>query len=97
MSDRIELDQNDDHVGGRFQWEREPSCCSQLKAAIDEDKFIFVSNFVDGENGPNSFYMMPVDADGYLARSKGVQISHCPWCGTAIDARKHYPAKSKRR
>jgi len=93
MADQIRIDQHDDHVGGNFKWEREPSCCSMLKAAVDEDRFIFVSNFVDGKKGPNSFYMMPVDADGYLVRSNGVQIVHCPWCGAKIDGRKAYQAK----
>lgn len=95
MSDRINVSQNTDHIGGNFEWEREPSCCSLLKAAVDEDRFIFVSNFVDGAAGPNTFYMFPVDADGYLVRSNGVVISYCPWCGTEINARKRYPTKKK--
>jgi len=93
MSDRVKIEQNEDHVGGKFTWEREPSCCSRLKAAVDEDHFIFVSNSVDGDEGSNQFYMMPVDAEGYLVRSNGVQIVNCPWCGADIDARKKYPTK----
>lgn len=88
MSNRIDVDQTPNHIGGNFEWERAPSCCSLLRAAVDEEQFIFVSNFVDGKTGPNSFYMLPVTADGMLARSNGVQISHCPWCGTRIEARK---------
>lgn len=93
MSKRIDFEQNEDHVGGKFSWKREPSCCSLLKAAVDEDRFVFVSSFVEGKDGPNSFYMMPVDADGYLVRNNGVSIVHCPWCGAKIDARKSYPTK----
>lgn len=60
---------------------------------MDDERFIFVSNFVDGKEGPNTFYMLPVTSDGYFARSDGIQITHCPWCGTKIDARKRYPTK----
>lgn len=91
MVDRIKLDLKPDHIGRGFEWEREPSCCSLLKAAVDEEKFVFVSNFVEGKQGPNSFYIMPITEDGTLARSDGVSISYCPWCGTKIDARKRYP------
>jgi hypothetical protein len=35
---------------------------------------------------------MPLTSDGYLARDSGIAISHCPWCGTKIQARKKYPA-----
>ncbi|WP_082467878.1 MULTISPECIES: hypothetical protein [unclassified Sphingomonas] len=93
MADRINIEQNADHVGGKFKWEREPSCCDRLKLAVDDDRFIFVSNFVDGAEGSNTFYMMPVDSEGYLVRSKGVVIEHCPWCGSKIDGRKRYPRK----
>jgi hypothetical protein len=79
------------HIGGNFEWEREP-CCDLMKGAVDEEKFVFVSNFVMGKEGPNSFYIMTLDADGRLARSDGLPISYCPWCGTKIGARKRYPA-----
>jgi len=90
LPNRIQFTQNADHIGGAFKWEREPSCCSLLKDAVDEEQFVFVSNFVDGKDGPNSFYIMPLTADGSLARSDGVGIAFCPWCGTKIDARKRY-------
>jgi hypothetical protein len=93
MSNHIDVHQNNDHIGGNFEWAVEPSCCSLLKDAVDEERFIFVSNFVDKKGGPNTFYMLPVTSDGHLARSDGVQISHCPWCGTKIDARKQYPSE----
>ncbi len=80
-----------DHVGGGFEWEREP-CCDLLKSAVDEEHFVFVSNFVGGPEKANSFYIMTLGSDGRLARSDGLSISYCPWCGTKINARKLYPA-----
>lgn len=80
---------NEDHIGGNFKWEVAPSCCSLLKSAVDEEKFVFVSNFTDGGN--NSLYMMPVADDGSFARSNGIPIGFCPWCGTKIAVRKKYP------
>ena len=90
MAQSMELGLKPDHVGGGFEWEREP-CCDLLKAAVDEERFVFVSNVVESRNGPNSFYIMTLDADGHLARSDGLTIGYCPWCGTKIDARKRYP------
>jgi hypothetical protein len=91
MAKQIDVHQNDDHVGGAFKWEVEPKCkCGKVKEAVD-DKFLFVSNFTD--DGWNQFYMLPVDADGYLFRSNGLPISHCPWCGDSIKGRKKYPQK----
>lgn len=89
---QIDLGLKPDHVGGGFEWEREP-CCDLLKAAVDEERFVFVSNFVGGLEKANSFYIMTLDADGRLARSDGLTISYCPWCGTKINARKHYPGQ----
>lgn len=88
MSNKIEFDQNEDHVFGKFQWEIEPKCCDLLKTAIEEDKFVFCSNFTG--DGKNQFYIMPVDAEGYLVKSSGIPISFCPWCGTQIKGRKLY-------
>lgn len=86
------LGQNKDHIGGNFQWEIPPKCsCGMFRKAIDEDKFIFVSNFTDGRW--NTFYIMPLAADGGLARSDGIPISNCPWCGDKIKARKLYPSE----
>lgn len=90
MAQYIDLGLKPDHVGGGFEWEREP-CCDLLKGAVDDERFVFVSNFVSGKSGPNSFYIMALDADGRLARSDGLSIAYCPWCGTKIDARKRYP------
>ncbi|RVD64208.1 hypothetical protein [Mesorhizobium sp. M7A.F.Ca.ET.027.03.2.1] len=91
MANRMEFDQNEDHIGGNFEWDVAPSCCDLLKDAVDEEKFIFVSNFASKES--NSFYMMPVTSEGYFARESGVSISHCPWCGKKIVATKKYPDK----
>lgn len=85
---KIAFEQNADHVGGSFAWEKEPACCELLKLAVDDEKFVFVSNFTEGGN--NLFYFMPLASDGSLARSDGVTISYCPWCGTKIQARKKY-------
>ena len=95
MARQIDIKQEKDHVGGNFEWEKKPECsCGKLIQAV-EDKFIFVGNFVDGKGDDehNIFYMMPVDADGYLARSKGIPIANCPWCGDPIRGRKKYPTK----
>lgn len=94
MSNRIVVDQNDDHVWPNFEWEVAPSCCENLQAAVQDDKFIFVSNFVDSEGAPNHFYMLPVNSEGYLARSNGIPISHCPWCGNKMEGKKKYPITS---
>ena len=91
MANRMEIGQVADHIGGNFEWEVAPACCDLLKDAVDEEKFVFVSNFTDG--GKNAFYMMPVTSEGYFARDNGITISHCPWCGTKISARKQYPTK----
>jgi hypothetical protein len=93
MAWQIDIDQKIDHVGGNFEWEKKPKCsCGKLIQAIDEYKFIFVSNFTDGKGDDehNVFYMLPVDADGSLVRSKGVTIQNCPWCGDPIQGRKKY-------
>ena len=88
MSTKIDVDQNKDHIGGNFEWDVEPKCsCGKIKKAVD-DRFLFVSNFVGDEF--NDFYILPVDADGYLFRSSGVPITHCPWCGDAIRGKKKY-------
>lgn len=91
MSDKIQFDQNHDHIGGNFTWEVEPNCkCGKIKEAVDA-QFVFVSNFTDG--GFNQFYMMPVTADGYLIYGDGLPIHHCPWCGDKIKGRKKYSSK----
>jgi hypothetical protein len=91
MSDHLQIDQNEDHIGGNFEWEIEPICqCGRIKEAVEE-KFVFVSNFTD--EGFNQFYMMPVAADGTFFRNSGVPISHCPWCGDKIKGRKRYPTQ----
>lgn len=88
MSGKIEFEQNIDHIGANFEWDIEPKCtCGLLKKAVDE-QFIFVSNFTS--DGFNSFYMMPITADGYLMRENGLPISHCPWCGDEIKGKKKY-------
>jgi len=84
-----QLGMNEDHVGGHFNWKVEPKCsCGRLLKAVEE-RFVFVSNFTD-ENS-NQFYMMPMMADGTLARENGVPISNCPWCGDKIRGLKLYP------
>jgi len=61
MSNRIEVDQNEDHIGGNFQWELEPHCqCGMLTKAV-EDKFVFVSNFT--ADGFNQFYICVAAGD----------------------------------
>ena len=88
MSTKIDVDQNKDHIGGNFEWDVDPKCsCGKIKKAVD-DRFLFVSNYVGDEF--NSFYILPVDADGYLFNSSGVPITHCPWCGDAIRGKKKY-------
>jgi len=85
------LGMNEDHVGGYFKWDVEPACsCGKLKEAV-EDRFIFVSNFTDEDS--NTFYFMPLAADGSTFRSDGVPIAHCPWCGDKIKGKKKYPTK----
>ena len=87
MSESIRLNLKEDHVAGGFEWEIAPNCCDELKQALDA-RFVFVSNITD--YGANQFYIMPLDSDGSLFRRKGVEISHCPWCGEKIIARKKY-------
>lgn len=90
MSDKIRVEQNNNHIGGNFKWDVEPNCkCGKIKDAVDE-QFVFVSNLTS--DGFNEFYMMPVTADGYLFRTNGLPISHCPWCGDQIRGKKHYPS-----
>jgi predicted RNA-binding Zn-ribbon protein involved in translation (DUF1610 family) len=84
------LDLKENHVGGNFEWEVEPICsCGRLIKAVEEEKFMFVNNLV--QDGYNKFYIMPLSADGSLARSDGVAIENCPWCGDRILGRKKYP------
>lgn len=93
MSRQIDVDLKADHVAGGFSWEKEPKCsCGMVMQAI-EDKFIFVSNFVDGKDDDKHsiFYIMPVDSSGFFARSSGVNITNCPWCGDRIRGLKHFP------
>ena len=78
---------NPDHVGGNFQWAKPPSCCDLLPAAIEDRKFIFVSNTVD-LNGNSVVYMNPTEPDGSIASSKGIALNHCPFCGTKVQIRK---------
>jgi hypothetical protein len=86
------LGMNEDHVGGHFKWDVEPNCqCGQLKAAVDEERFVFVSNITD--HGSNLFYIIPLTSDGTPARSDGIPIQHCPWCGDKIKGKKLYPKK----
>jgi hypothetical protein len=86
MTSKLNLEIRPDHVEGRFKWDAEPSCsCGRLKGAFQE-RFFFVANMVEGNN--SMVYMMPVDSHGHLARSGGVQIYNCPWCGDKIKVRK---------
>jgi hypothetical protein len=97
MARQIDVRQEPNHIGGNFEWEKEPRCsCDRLKYAVEE-KFLFVSNIADGQgdNKSNIFYLLPIDSDGFLARSDGIQISHCPWCGDRIVGRKKYPTAKK--
>ncbi len=87
----VEFNPKPDHVHGNFEWEKEPSCCENLLQALEE-KFVFVSNFTDG--GMNQIYMMPLISGGYLAKSDGIPIHHCPWCGEKLKVRKKYPLDS---
>jgi hypothetical protein len=99
MSRQIDVDQEKNHIGGNFEWEKEPKCsCGKLKDAVDE-KFLFVSNFVDGEgeNESNQFYILPVNSEGFFARADGIPISNCPWCGDKIIGRKKYPTKKAKK
>lgn len=90
MTGKIDIEQQKDHIGGNFEWDVEPDCkCGLLKKAVEE-QFIFVSNFTN--HGFNSFYMMPITADGYPIRDSGVPISNCPWCGDEIKGKKKYAA-----
>lgn len=76
----------DYHVEGGFKWSKPPKCkCGQLAHAFEE-KFFFVSNFVDGDDA--MVYMMPVDSNGHFVRSTGVAIAYCPWCGDKIQVNK---------
>jgi hypothetical protein len=94
LAEQINLRLKPDHIGGNFDWEREPNCaCGRLKEAV-ADRFIFVSNFSD--NSSNIFYMMPMSADGELFRSDGLPISCCPWCGDKIVGHKRYPNPEQR-
>jgi len=56
-----------------------------------QDEYLFVSNMT--ENGFNQFYIMLVDANRSFARSSGMPIHHCPWCGDQIRGKKKYPTK----
>ena len=88
---KINIEQEKNHIGGNFKWEIEPNCkCGIFKKAVEE-QFIFASNITN--DGFNTFYMMPVTADGYLIRENGVPISHCPWCGDEIKGKKNYTTK----
>ena len=89
----MELGLNSEHVGGTFEWEREHACCDMFKDAVDGEKFVFVSNFVGGpdDHKSNSFYIMTLNHEGEFARSDGISISFCPWCGAKTDGYKKYP------
>jgi hypothetical protein len=91
-----DLGQNKDHVWPNFKWEKRPNCkCGMLVRAVEEEKFVFVSNFSDGQGDQksNMFYIMPLASDGEFVRSDGLPIHHCPWCGDKIVGRKLYPKK----
>lgn len=91
----MDLGLKPDHVGGGFEWNKEPHCtCGRLNEAV-ANGFIFVSNFSD--NGSNIFYIMLVNAEGDLVRSTGVPISFCPWCGEKIFGHKLYHDEATRR
>ena len=93
MRQQIDLRLGKNHVGGGFEWSTEPICsCGKVKEAVDEGKYLFVSNFTEADY--NIFYMMPLAADGTLARNQGVEISHCPWCGDQIKGQKKYATRS---
>jgi hypothetical protein len=99
MARKIDMDIPSDHIGKNIEWDKKPECsCGRFAAAVDE-KFVFVSNFADGEgdNVHSLFYMMPVTSEGTLARSSGVQIAHCPWCGDKISGHKKYPTTAPKR
>lgn len=83
------IDQVKNHAWPNFEWEKKPDCCELLTGAVEEG-WIFVSNFTSKTS--NTFYMMPVDADGRYARTDGIAINNCPWCGTAIVGTKKYEA-----
>jgi hypothetical protein len=88
MSNELDLNLKPDHVGGGFEWEREPNCsCGRVKQGVD-DGYIFVSNFTDQDS--DVFYILPVGANGTLVKRDGVPIAYCPWCGNKITGHKKY-------
>ena len=92
MASNNALGMNENHVGGYFEWELEPTCsCGMFLKAIMEEKMVFVSDLV--ENDFNMCYIMSLSADGSLTRDTGVTINYCPWCGEKIQGRKLYPNK----
>ncbi len=81
---RVDVSAGD--VWGSFIWAERPVCsCGQLVAAV-ENKLIFVSTEMVGEDETRSnlFYLLPVGGDGFFALNEGVAISCCPWCGDPI-------------
>lgn len=74
------------HIGGSFRWEEKPACCDLLVAAVEDYKFVFVSDVVVGEH--NSFYMLPLADDGTLIDEGGFPIHFCPWCGSRLMGKK---------
>lgn len=75
-----------DHVGGDFEWEVAPDCCGRLLDAIDQEKFVFVSSLTSAAG--HWLYILPLNSAGALARTGGVELAYCPWCGAKIRARK---------
>jgi hypothetical protein len=88
LPSKVDLAIPKDHVSGGFHWDKKPQCkCGRLEKAFEE-KFFFASNVAD--DGLTIVYMHPVDSDGYLVRSKGVEVAYCPWCGDKIKVHKKY-------
>jgi hypothetical protein len=85
------LDLKENHIGGNFEWEVKPTCSCGLLIEAVEEHFVFVSNLVQDDS--NKFYIMPLAADGSLARPGGVAIENCPWCGDKVLGRKKYSEK----
>lgn len=75
-----------EHIGGNFEWDQKPTCCDLLIAAVDEYRFVFVSDVTVGKE--NSFYMMPLADNGEVIDEGGFPIHFCPWCGNRLHGKK---------
>ncbi|WP_417257161.1 hypothetical protein [Celeribacter halophilus] len=88
MQNDLDIPQN--HIGGNFKWDIPPKCtCGMFRDAIEKEHFVFVSDRL--HKGWNGFYMHPVCANGESVRADGISITHCPFCGDEIKAKKFYP------